>query len=136
MYALLPWLILKIHIPSRLKYCGKSLVEIGMIKTVTKRKTYLKNLLQLLLQKIAINNKFFISNLLLYPLHYSEACNELALPISVSLLPGNTAPFEKISQRWQAVGNTLFDMTGLRFEPHASRYRDNCAITRPTGQLY
>ena len=34
---------------------------------------------------------------------YAEACNELAGPISASLRSGNTAPFKKISQRWQAV---------------------------------
>ena len=32
-------------------------------------------------------------------------------PISTSLHPGNTAPFEKMSQRWQAVGNTVSDLT-------------------------
>ena len=50
---------------------------------------------------------------------YAEACNELVGPISASLRPGNTAPFEEISQRWLAVGNTASDLTGrdLNFRP-------------------
>ena len=36
-----------------------------------------------------------------------------AQPISTSLYPGNIALFEKTSQRWRAVGNTLsIDTTG------------------------
>ena len=38
---------------------------------------------------------------------------------------GNTAPFEEMSQQWQAVGNTVFDMTGPRFEPRTSRSETN-----------
>ena len=34
-----------------------------------------------------------------------------------TLRPGNTAPIEKMSQRWQAVGETASDLTALRFEP-------------------
>ena len=37
-------------------------------------------------------------------------------PISASLRPGNTAPFEEMSQRWRAVGNTVSDLTGPRLE--------------------
>ena len=37
------------------------------------------------------------SNLSLYSLYYAEACNELAGPISASLRPGNTAPFEEMA---------------------------------------
>ena len=37
---------------------------------------------------------------------------------------GNTAPFEEMSQRWRAVGNTVSDLTGPRFEPLTSRSRD------------
>ena len=40
------------------------------------------------------------------------------------LRPGNTAPFEEMSQRWRAVGNTVSDLTGPRFEPQTSRSRD------------
>ena len=57
------------------------------------------------------------SNLSLYSLYYAEACNELAGHISVSLRQGNTAPFEEMSQRWRAIGNTVADLTGPRFEP-------------------
>ena len=74
------------------------------------------------------------SNLLLYTLYYAEACNEFAGPISASLRPGNTAPFEVVLQRWQAVGNTLSDLTGPRFEPQTSRARDERVTARPTGR--
>ena len=56
-----------------------------------------------------------LSNLSLYSLYYAEACNEFAGPISVSLRPGNTTPFEEMSQRWRAVGNTVSNLTGQRF---------------------
>ena len=75
------------------------------------------------------------SNLSLYSLHYAEACNKLAGPISASLRPGNTAPFEEMSQRWRAVGNTVSDLTGPRFEPQTSRSRDERVTARPTGRL-
>ena len=68
----------------------------------------------------------------IYSLHYAEACNELAGPISASLRPGNTAPFEEMSQRWRAVGNTVSDLTGPRFEPQTSRSRDKRVTARPT----
>ena len=74
------------------------------------------------------------SNLSLYSLYYAEACNELAGPISASLRPGNTAPFKEMSQRWRAVGNTVSDLTGLRFEPQTSRSRDERVTARPTGR--
>ena len=66
--------------------------------------------------------------------YYAEACNELAEPISASLRPGNTAPFKEISQRWQAVGNTVSDLTGPRFEPQTSRSRDERVTARPTDR--
>ena len=46
--------------------------------------------------------------------------------------PGNTAPFEEKSQRWRAVGNTVSDLTGPRFEPQTSRSRDERVTVRPT----
>ena len=49
------------------------------------------------------------SNLSIYSVDYAEACNELARPISASLRPGNTAPFEEMSQWWRAVGSTVSD---------------------------
>ena len=36
------------------------------------------------------------SNVSLYLLYYAETCNEFAGPISATLHPGNTAPFEKM----------------------------------------
>ena len=40
----------------------------------------------------------------------------LAGPISASLRPDNTAPFDKMKQ-WQVTGKTATDMTSRRFEP-------------------
>ena len=62
-------------------------------------------------------------NLSLYSPYYAETCNEFAGPISALLCPDNTALFEEMLQRWQAVGNTVSDLTGLRFEPQTSRCR-------------
>ena len=42
---------------------------------------------------------------------------EFAKPISMSLCQGNTATFEEMLQRRRAVGNTVSDLTGLKFEP-------------------
>ena len=70
------------------------------------------------------------SNLSIYSLYHAEECNELAKPISASLRPGNTASFEQMSQWWPAVGNTVFNLTGLRFEPQTSRSRDECVTAR------
>ena len=39
------------------------------------------------------------SNLSLHSLYYTEACNELAGPISTSLLSCNSAPFKEMLQR-------------------------------------
>ena len=47
---------------------------------------------------------------------------------------GNTAPFEEMLQRWQAVGNTVFDLTGPGFQPQSSRSRDERVTTRPAGR--
>ena len=43
------------------------------------------------------------------------------------------ASSEGISQRWRAVGNTLFDLTGPRFEPQTSCSRDERVTARPTA---
>ena len=40
------------------------------------------------------------------------------------IAPGNAASFEEVLQRWRAVGNCVFDFTGLRFEPQTSRSRE------------
>ena len=46
---------------------------------------------------------------------------------------GYSAPFEEMLQRWRVVDNTLFDLTGPRFEPQASRSRDKRVTARPPG---
>ena len=47
--------------------------------------------------------------------------------------PGVKASIEKMLQRWRAVGNTMFDLIGLTFEPQTSRFRDKRVTARPTG---
>ena len=37
-------------------------------------------------------------------------------------------------QRWQAVGNSVSDLTGLSFEPQTYRSRDERVTARPTGR--
>ena len=44
-----------------------------------------------------------------------------------------TQLLKKMSQRSQAVGNTVFDLTGPRFEPHISRSRDERVTFRPNS---
>ena len=73
------------------------------------------------------------SNLLLL-LYYAEACNEWAVPISASLSPGNTASFKEMLQRWQVIGNPVSDLTGPRFEPQISCFRDERVTARPTDR--
>ena len=75
---------------------------------------------------------FFKSNFSIYAQYYAEACNEFVGPISASLRPGNTTSFEEMSQRWRAVGNTVSDLTGPRFEPQTSCSRDESVTARPT----
>ena len=74
-------------------------------------------------------------NLSLYSLQYAEACNELAGLFSASLRLGNTTPFEEMSQRGRAVGNIAFDLTGPRFEPQTSCFRDERVTAPPTGRF-
>ena len=38
-------------------------------------------------------------------------------------------------QRWRAVGNTVSDLTGPRFEPQTPRSRDERVTARPTGRF-
>ena len=47
---------------------------------------------------------------------FIKRVTSFAGPISTSLRPGNTVPFEEMSQWWRAVGNTGSDLTGSRFE--------------------
>ena len=63
---------------------------------------------------------FFVSNFpikLSYSLYYAKACNKFVGPILTALrLLGKTALFEEMPQKWQAIGNTVSDLTGPRFE--------------------
>ena len=52
-----------------------------------------------------------------------------------SLRLGNTAPLEEMLQQWQALGNTVSNLAGPRFEPQTSPSRDECITARPTGWL-
>ena len=47
----------------------------------------------------------------------------------------NTASLEEMSQRLQAVGKPVSDLTGLGFEPQTSHSKDQRVIAWPTGQL-
>ena len=62
----------------------------------------------------------------------------------MSLRSSNIAPFEEMLQQWQAiaaaaaaaaVGNTVSDLTGPRFEPQTSRSRDERISARPNGRF-
>ena len=64
------------------------------------------------------------SNLSLYSLQYAKECNKLAAPITASSRPGDIGPFEETSQAWRAIGNTMYDLTGPRFETQTTRPRD------------
>ena len=75
------------------------------------------------------------SNLSLHSLYYAEACKKFVGLISASLHSGNIAPFEEMPQRWRAVGSTMSDLTGPRFEPQNSRSRDERVAVRPAGRL-
>ena len=46
---------------------------------------------------------------------------------------GNTVPFEETLQRWRAVGSTVSDLTGSRFELQIFRSRDERVHALPTG---
>ena len=43
--------------------------------------------------------------------------------------------FEEMLQRWRAVGYTVSDLTGPRFEPLTYRSRDERVTARPTGRF-
>ena len=64
-------------------------------------------------------------------MYYAEACNDFARPISALLRPGNTAPFEQMSQRWWTVGNSVSDLTGPKLEPQISCSRDERVTASP-----
>ena len=41
-----------------------------------------------------------------------------------------------MSQRWRAVGDTVSDLTGLKFEPQTSHSRDERTTARLTGRFW
>ena len=51
------------------------------------------------------------------------------------IAPGQIALFEEMLPRWPAIGNTVFSLTGPRFEPPTSRSRDEPVTPRPTGRI-
>ena len=72
-----------------------------------------------------------VRNIRLFCLKKSfEACNEFAGPFSASLSAANTASFKETLQRWRAVGITGPNLTGLRFEPLTSRFKDERVTAR------
>ena len=48
---------------------------------------------------------------------------------------GNITPFKEKSQRWQAVGKTLLDLTGSRFKPQTRQLRSERVTAPPTGRF-
>ena len=55
-------------------------------------------------------------------------------PISALLRRATQLLSKKWSQWWRAVGNSVFNLTGPRFEPQISRSRDERVTIRPNGQ--
>ena len=78
-------------------------------------------------------HKFYESNLLFNSLYYAEACSKWAGPISAPLRTGNTAAFEEMS-RWRDCWHCN-DLTGPRFEPQTSRFRNECVPARPRNLI-
>ena len=103
---------------------------LGVLKNNNQTLIATKRLLSFLVLRIIPVAK---SNLSLYSLYCTELCNEFAGPISVSLRPGNAVPFEEMSQRWQAVSNTV-RLASPRFESQTSRFRVDRVTTQTTGR--
>ena len=55
------------------------------------------------------------------------------IPSGITLRPGSTA-LEEMLKRWRAVGNTVSNFTGLRFELQTSRFRDERVTARATSR--
>ena len=68
-----------------------------------------------------------------YLLHYAEACNEFAGHISAAWRQWAKELFLKKYQKWRAIGNTVSDLTGARFELQTSRSRSKLVTAQPTG---
>ena len=56
------------------------------------------------------------SNLSLCAQYNVEAYNELEMPFYTSFCPGNTTPSEEMLPLWETIGNTAFNLAGLRFD--------------------
>ena len=57
-------------------------------------------------------------------------------PTSASLRPGNTAPSQEMSQQLRAVGKTVSNLTGPRFESPTSRSRDKGVTARHLAGIF
>ena len=66
--------------------------------------------------------------------HYARCITPKRVTTSASLLSGYIAPFEGILQRWRAVGNTVPNLAGQKFEPQASRCREERVTACPPDQ--
>ena len=106
-----------------------------MFVIIGKINTYL--LTYLLIEQWALVGFIYqIKCLFILAVFRQSVYNEFAGFISRSLRPRNTASFEELSQRWRAVGNTVFDLTGQRFEPQTSRSRNKRVTARPNDRLF
>ena len=65
------------------------------------------------------------SFIIILAIYYAQTYNEFAGPISESL---------RLLQRWWAVGSTVSDFTGIRFEPQTPRPTDKSVSSRLTGR--
>ena len=54
-------------------------------------------------------------------------------PGAIILSNATASSLEEMSQRGQAVGNTLSDLIDSRFEPQISRSKDECVSASPTA---
>ena len=48
----------------------------------------------------------------------------------------NTGFFEEMALRWRAIGKTVFDLTGPRFESQTSCSRDEGVTAQPTVKVF
>ena len=58
-------------------------------------------------------------------IQFNPTYNSGLASMFASLSACNPTLFEKISQRWRSVGNTVFDLTGMKFKPLTSSFSDH-----------
>ena len=75
-----------------------------------------------------------MSNLSVYSLYHAETCN--ALTASSRLRTTQLASLKQMLQRLLAVGNTVSDFTGQRFEPLPSYSGDERVTARLIGRSF